>query len=201
MEEFIVYITDVIVINNNIIELNWIFKIIDSCTQVDKDNDINQWNNLLLHVQSKSRKKLPENKNVLLLGDSKSGKTTLVTKLQGLKDSKQGWGMEYGYIQVRWLSSIFIIIYLYNILLIGTWWQYRWKCPVKCLDFGWWSITKIFDEVCIKWTKLWGHYNCVGCFYEASMVNYGIFRILVSKTARSYRHFKFKYGTNSKFQR
>lgn len=54
-----------------------------------------------MDVQNKSRKKLPENKNVLLLGDSKSGKTTLVTKLQGLKDSKQGWGMEYGYIQVR----------------------------------------------------------------------------------------------------
>lgn len=77
------------------------FEILDSSIQVDKDNDINQWNKLLLDVQSKSRKKLPENKNVLLLGDSKSGKTTLVTKLQGLKDSKQGWGMEYGYIQVR----------------------------------------------------------------------------------------------------
>ncbi|XP_050520838.1 cytoplasmic dynein 1 light intermediate chain 2-like [Daktulosphaira vitifoliae] len=65
------------------------------------NNDSNHWNSLLLDVQNKSRKKLPENKNVLLLGDSKSGKTTLVTKLQGLKDSKQGWGMEYGYIQIR----------------------------------------------------------------------------------------------------
>ncbi|KAL4122004.1 hypothetical protein QTP88_014418 [Uroleucon formosanum] len=73
----------------------------DSSIQVDVENDANHWNNLLLDVQNKSRKKLPENKNVLLLGDSKSGKTTLVTKLQGLKDSKQGWGMEYGYIQVR----------------------------------------------------------------------------------------------------
>lgn len=76
------------------------FLFLDSSTQVDNDNGANQWNNLLLDVQNKSRKKLPENKNVLLLGDSKSGKTTLVTKLQGLKDSKQGWGMEYGYIQV-----------------------------------------------------------------------------------------------------
>lgn len=58
-----------------------------------------------MDVQNKSRKKLPENKNVLLLGDTKSGKTTLVTKLQGLKDSKQGWGMEYGYIQVEKLIS------------------------------------------------------------------------------------------------
>lgn len=73
---------------------------LDTSTQVDGDNDSNQWSNLLLDVQNKSRKKLPENKNVFLLGDSKSGKTTLVTKLQGLKDSKQGWGMEYGYIQV-----------------------------------------------------------------------------------------------------
>ncbi|XP_050426165.1 cytoplasmic dynein 1 light intermediate chain 2-like [Adelges cooleyi] len=75
---------------------------VSTCSSKD---DSNQWNNLLLDVQNKSRKKLPENKNVLLLGDSKSGKTTLVTKLQGLKDSKQGWGMEYGYIQVRDDSS------------------------------------------------------------------------------------------------
>ncbi|VVC39323.1 Dynein family light intermediate chain,P-loop containing nucleoside triphosphate hydrolase [Cinara cedri] len=73
----------------------------DTSTQINNEIDVNQWNDLLLDVQNKSRKKLPENKNVLLLGDSKSGKTTLVTKLQGLKDSKQGWGMEYGYIQVR----------------------------------------------------------------------------------------------------
>ncbi|XP_025415479.1 cytoplasmic dynein 1 light intermediate chain 2-like [Sipha flava] len=73
----------------------------NASTLSEKENYVNQWNTLLLDVQNKSRKKLPENKNVLLLGDSKSGKTTLVTKLQGLKDSKQGWGMEYGYIQVR----------------------------------------------------------------------------------------------------
>jgi len=67
-------------------------------------------------VQNKSRKKLPENKNVLLLGDSKSGKTTLVTKLQGLKDSKQGWGMEYGYIQVRQFHFLYFrFIYFYYI--------------------------------------------------------------------------------------
>lgn len=74
---------------------------LDSSAQVENDIDTNQWNNLLLDVQNKSRKKLPENKNVLLLGDSESGKTTLVTKLQGLKDSNQGWGMEYVYIKVR----------------------------------------------------------------------------------------------------
>lgn len=78
--------------------------ILDVTTQVESEIEANQWNSLLLDVQNKSRKKLPENKNVLLLGDSKSGKTTLVTKLQGLKDSKQGWGMEYGYIQVRQMS-------------------------------------------------------------------------------------------------
>jgi len=59
-----------------------------------------------LDVQNKSRKKLPENKNILLLGDNKSGKTTLVTKLQGLKDSNQGWGMEYVYIKVRKFLSL-----------------------------------------------------------------------------------------------
>lgn len=80
--------------------------ILDVSIQSDKENYVNQWNTLLLDVQNKSRKKLPENKNVFLLGDSKSGKTTLVTKLQGLKDSKQGWGMEYGYIQVGYFSLL-----------------------------------------------------------------------------------------------
>jgi len=63
---------------------------------------------------------LPENKNVLLLGDSKSGKTTLVTKLQGLKDSKQGWGMEYGYIQVRKIHLLHFQIYLLILQLLGS---------------------------------------------------------------------------------
>lgn len=66
-----------------------------------------------MDVQNKSRKKLPENKNVLLLGDSKSGKTTLVTKLQGLKDSNQGWGMEYVYIKVRAFFFCLRFIYVY----------------------------------------------------------------------------------------
>jgi len=73
---------------------------LDASVQVENDSDANQWNNLLLDVQNKSRKKLPENQNVLLLGDSKSGKTTLVTKLQCLNNSKQGCGIKYGYIQV-----------------------------------------------------------------------------------------------------
>lgn len=98
--------------------------ILDTSTQVENDNDANQWNNLLLDVQNKSRKKLPENKNVLLLGDSKSGRTTLVTKLQGLKDSKQGWGMEYGYIQVsRFSLFMFNDVYLLKLatfLFLGT---------------------------------------------------------------------------------
>ena len=34
-------------------------------------------------------------------GDSESGKTTLIAKLQGVEDPKKGSGLEYAYIDVR----------------------------------------------------------------------------------------------------
>lgn len=38
---------------------------------------------------------------VLNKGDSESGKTTLIAKLQGVEDPKKGSGLEYAYIDVR----------------------------------------------------------------------------------------------------
>ena len=35
------------------------------------------------------------------IGDSESGKTTLIAKLQGIEDPKKGCGLEYAYIEVR----------------------------------------------------------------------------------------------------
>ena len=52
-------------------------------------------------VQTSRSSQLPASKNLLVLGDKESGKTTLVAKLQGNEDPKKGAGLEYGYIDVR----------------------------------------------------------------------------------------------------
>ena len=52
-------------------------------------------------VQTSRSSQLPAAKNILVLGDKESGKTTLVAKLQGNEDPKKGAGLEYGYIDVR----------------------------------------------------------------------------------------------------
>lgn len=52
-------------------------------------------------VQNHGNPKLPSCKQILVLGDNESGKTTLVAKLQGVEDPKKGSGLEYAYIDVR----------------------------------------------------------------------------------------------------
>lgn len=68
-----------------------------------KDNDVqeNLWTSILSEVQQQGSTKLPSCKNVLVLGNNESGKTTLVAKLQGVEDPKKGSGLEYAYIDVR----------------------------------------------------------------------------------------------------
>ncbi|KAF2349071.1 Dynein family light intermediate chain [Trinorchestia longiramus] len=61
----------------------------------------NVWTKILAEVQSTERNKLPSCKSLLVLGDSESGKTTLVAKLQCNEDPKKGSGLEYAYIDVR----------------------------------------------------------------------------------------------------
>jgi energy-coupling factor transporter ATP-binding protein EcfA2 len=56
---------------------------------------------ILEEVQNQGNTKLSTNKNVVVLGDNESGKTTLVAKLQGVEDPKKGSGLEYAYIDVR----------------------------------------------------------------------------------------------------
>lgn len=52
-------------------------------------------------VQNHGNPKLPSCKQILVLGDNETGKTTLVAKLQGVEDPKKGSGLEYAYIDVR----------------------------------------------------------------------------------------------------
>lgn len=61
----------------------------------------NLWTSILSEVQTKGSTKLPSCKQVLVLGDNESGKTTLIAKLQGVEDPKKGSGLEYAYIDVR----------------------------------------------------------------------------------------------------
>ncbi|XP_008555754.1 cytoplasmic dynein 1 light intermediate chain 2 isoform X1 [Microplitis demolitor] len=73
--------------------------------QLKKKDDINNkdnlWSSILAEVQNSGNNKLPSNKNVLVLGDNESGKTTLIAKLQGVEDPKKGSGLEFAYIDVR----------------------------------------------------------------------------------------------------
>ncbi|CAG0882397.1 unnamed protein product [Cyprideis torosa] len=61
----------------------------------------NLWASILEEVERKEQVRLPNCKRVLVLGDTESGKTTLIAKLQGNEDPKKGSGLEYTYINVR----------------------------------------------------------------------------------------------------
>ncbi|XP_076623604.1 dynein light intermediate chain isoform X1 [Colletes latitarsis] len=67
----------------------------------DAENKDNLWSSILAEVQNSGNNKLPSNKNILVLGDNESGKTTLIAKLQGVEDPKKGSGLEFAYIDVR----------------------------------------------------------------------------------------------------
>ncbi|KPI98532.1 Cytoplasmic dynein 1 light intermediate chain 2 [Papilio xuthus] len=67
----------------------------------NSDGKDNLWSAILEEVQNQGNTKLPSNKNVLVLGDNETGKTTLIAKLQGVEDPKKGSALEYAYIDVR----------------------------------------------------------------------------------------------------
>uniref|UniRef100_A0A665WZK6 Dynein light intermediate chain n=1 Tax=Echeneis naucrates TaxID=173247 RepID=A0A665WZK6_ECHNA len=56
---------------------------------------------ILSEVSTHSRSKLPSGKNVLVMGEVGSGKTTLVAKLQGIEEYMKGRGLEYLYFSVH----------------------------------------------------------------------------------------------------
>ncbi|CAK9814768.1 Cytoplasmic dynein 1 light intermediate chain 2 [Anthophora quadrimaculata] len=74
---------------------------LQSRNKEDPGNTDNLWSSILTEVQNSSSNKLPSNKNILVLGDNESGKTTLIAKLQGVEDPKKGSGLEFAYIDVR----------------------------------------------------------------------------------------------------
>uniref|UniRef100_W5KDS6 Dynein light intermediate chain n=1 Tax=Astyanax mexicanus TaxID=7994 RepID=W5KDS6_ASTMX len=67
----------------------------------EEDDGQNLWSSILSEVSTRSRSKLPTGKNVLVLGEVGSGKTTLVAKLQGVEEYMKGRGLEYLYFNVH----------------------------------------------------------------------------------------------------
>ncbi|XP_056648252.1 cytoplasmic dynein 1 light intermediate chain 2 [Diorhabda sublineata] len=68
---------------------------------VNEDDKKNLWSQILHDVQKNGNPKLSPHKQILVLGDNESGKTTMVAKLQGIENSSKGSGLEYAYIDVR----------------------------------------------------------------------------------------------------
>ncbi|XP_051755612.1 cytoplasmic dynein 1 light intermediate chain 2 isoform X1 [Ctenopharyngodon idella] len=67
----------------------------------EDDEGQNLWTSILSEVSTRSSSKLPSGKNIVLFGEDGSGKTTLITKLQGSEHSKKGRGLEYLYLSVQ----------------------------------------------------------------------------------------------------
>uniref|UniRef100_A0A8C4RAL2 Dynein light intermediate chain n=1 Tax=Eptatretus burgeri TaxID=7764 RepID=A0A8C4RAL2_EPTBU len=61
----------------------------------------NLWLSILGEVSTRSSSKLPGDRNVLLLGEDGSGKTTLVARLNGTTEAHKGRGLEYRYLNVH----------------------------------------------------------------------------------------------------
>ncbi|KRX16765.1 Ribonuclease 3, partial [Trichinella nelsoni] len=58
------------------------------------------WSKILCETQSRSKCALPT-ASVIVLGDSDSGKTSMVARLQGVEEPKKGAGFEYHYLEVN----------------------------------------------------------------------------------------------------
>ncbi|KAF6774903.1 hypothetical protein AHF37_05672 [Paragonimus kellicotti] len=59
------------------------------------------WSSILKEVTRKASCKLSSARALVVLGDDGSGKTTLITKLQGSEDPKESFGLEYTFIDIK----------------------------------------------------------------------------------------------------
>ncbi|KAG7263138.1 hypothetical protein CRUP_038447 [Coryphaenoides rupestris] len=59
------------------------------------------WSEILSDVSTRSSSKLPSGKNILVFGEDGSGKTSLMSKLQGGDHNKKGRGLEYLYLNIH----------------------------------------------------------------------------------------------------
>lgn len=56
----------------------------DEKPKINEEEKKNLWSQILNEVQKHGKPKLSPHKQILVLGDNESGKTTMVAKLQGL---------------------------------------------------------------------------------------------------------------------
>ncbi|XP_018562021.1 cytoplasmic dynein 1 light intermediate chain 2 isoform X2 [Anoplophora glabripennis] len=69
--------------------------------KTNEEDKKNLWSQILNEVQKHGNPKLSPRKQIVVLGDNESGKTTMVAKLQGIENSSKGSGLEYAFIDVR----------------------------------------------------------------------------------------------------
>ncbi|XP_075877107.1 cytoplasmic dynein 1 light intermediate chain 2 isoform X2 [Nelusetta ayraudi] len=67
----------------------------------EEEEGQNLWTSILSEVSTSSSSKLPTGKNILVFGEDGSGKTSLMSKLQGADHNKKGRGLEYLYLSVH----------------------------------------------------------------------------------------------------
>nr|XP_061796296.1 cytoplasmic dynein 1 light intermediate chain 2-like isoform X3 [Nerophis lumbriciformis] len=67
----------------------------------EEEEGLDLWTSILSDVSTRSSSKLPSGKNILVFGEDGSGKTTLMSKLQGAEHNKKGRGLEYQYLNVH----------------------------------------------------------------------------------------------------
>ncbi|XP_041641622.1 cytoplasmic dynein 1 light intermediate chain 2 isoform X2 [Cheilinus undulatus] len=67
----------------------------------EEEEGQNLWTSILSEVSTRSNAKLPSGKNILVFGEDGSGKTSLMSKLQGAEHNKKGRGLEYLYLSVH----------------------------------------------------------------------------------------------------
>ncbi|KAL4613589.1 cytoplasmic dynein 1 light intermediate chain 2-like [Arapaima gigas] len=73
----------------------------DALEAAEDEEGQDLWSSILSEVSTRSSSKLPSGKNILVFGEHGSGKTTLMTKLQGTEHVKKGRGLEYLYLSVH----------------------------------------------------------------------------------------------------
>ncbi|XP_028905703.1 cytoplasmic dynein 1 light intermediate chain 2 [Ornithorhynchus anatinus] len=66
-----------------------------------KQEEEDLWASVLREVSAGPRPKLPTGKNILILGETASGKTTLMAKMQGADHTKKGSGLKYLYLNIH----------------------------------------------------------------------------------------------------
>nr|CAH8873784.1 unnamed protein product [Trichobilharzia regenti] len=73
--------------------------------EMEKDGELQGvkclWSTLLHEVTDKASAGLSSSKNLVVLGDEKCGKSTLISRLQGSEDMKEGFGLEYLLIDIK----------------------------------------------------------------------------------------------------